>query len=163
MSAAPGALDPQTGLPRGVYTTPDGQLMRKIPRFVSAGVDEEGPYEEHDWREVPVMVGRPGDPGQIAQQQQRAKSMGVDFYHPTLGWLRRGQKREQEWPQNLGTVAAPRERTRRRVVAPEEPPVIVESTEVIHTAAADELLPPTVAEPPSHTRRRTPVAAAGEE
>lgn len=122
------------GLPPGAIMDPDGQIKHRNPRLIARGEDEEGPWEEHEWLEVNAIIGRPGDPAEIRDQQRRARALGFDFYHPTLGWLRRGVKRQEEWPQNLGSMVKPRERTRTRVAVAAEPePAIQESVEVLET------------------------------
>ena len=131
------------GLPPGAYMAPDGQIMHRNPRLTARGEDEQGPWEEHEWQETHAIIGRPGDPTELREQQRRARSLGADFYHPTMGWLRRGIKRQQEWPQNLGSTVKPRERTRTRVVTHSEPePEIQESVEVLATNAPGAEGPP---------------------
>lgn len=39
-------------------------------------------------------------PGMVLEQ---AREMGLDFYSPSLGWIRSGVKRETDSPENLGT------------------------------------------------------------
>lgn len=62
----------------------------------------------------PVVMPLATDPASIAEAQAKARARGADFYHPKLGWLRWGVKREQEHPDNLGHDG--RRYPRRRVV-----------------------------------------------
>lgn len=109
--------------PEGVYRDPETrQLMRMRLRFRGfvneAGLPwqtGDGPrYEEHDEVPHPCVVADAGDsPDEIDRRWNEAIRYEQDFYHPRLGWLAFGRKREQEWPQNEGAGVVRYQRRRR--------------------------------------------------
>ncbi len=43
----------------------------------------------------------------VAATLEEARREGWDFFHPQLGWIRRGFKREQEYPEQVGETYSP--------------------------------------------------------
>jgi hypothetical protein len=136
-------MNPASMLPNldaiGVYRDDrTGRLMRLIPRFKGFFREDGRPwesetdglrYEGHD--EIPVLCIVPPvgiDEVELHKMQRAAAMAGTDFYHPTLGWLRGGRKRELDHPENLGRGVVQNRRRYRLSPVPIEPapvPVIV--------------------------------------
>jgi len=115
-------------MPDGIYRV-GRQWMRDVPRFKGFVREDGDPwlseddgvrFEVHDY--VPrkcVVPPVDADETQIYEMRRTAALAMTDFWHPELGWLRCGTKRETENPENLGNGAIKyrRERTASPVVA----------------------------------------------
>lgn len=90
-------------LPPGVYEK-GGRYFRDVKHRVRE-IEREGAkvYEvQIKPREVYLGSGA-RDAKLIEADRLAAKKAGLDFYHPTWGWLRHGWKRELEARENLGS------------------------------------------------------------
>jgi hypothetical protein len=126
-------------MPEGIYRV-GRQTMRDVPRF-KGFVREDGQpwlseddgdrYEVHDY--VPrkcIVPPIDADEKTIDQMRRSAALAMTDFWHPDLGWLRCGTKRETEHPDNLGAGAV--KYRRERVASP-----VVPDTALDVSAASD--------------------------
>jgi len=95
------------GLPEGVYKR-DGKFYHEVPLRVVRDPDGSR-YEQIVEREVMIVNPYETDESAIHEAREKAAAKGLDFYDPrsvngqVIGWLDRGRKRRDEWPENLGS------------------------------------------------------------
>lgn len=122
-------------LPEGVYRDDAGRLMRK--RYEFRGFFNElgerwtddmsgQKFESHDEIPHPVILALLTDSDEeVERKRLSAVRASADFWHPRLGWLRNGRKKETEWPENLGSSVIKRERRFQPVPVEDDEPEMV--------------------------------------
>lgn len=116
-------------LPEGVFRDDANQLARNRYEFRGFVTEDGKPwegvgpkFEKHDLIPHAVIIALATDSDlDIERKRADAIKVAADFYHPHLGWLRNGRKREQEWPENLGNGVILRDSVIRPVATVDEP------------------------------------------
>jgi hypothetical protein len=99
---------PEPISPKGLPLSPDAMLTAlgvtrdeegRIVRYVEKSTGRIVVVDSEEYDEVEVEKRFVAPPGMKIGE---ARLEHLDFYDPTLGWMRDGRKREKEHPDNLG-------------------------------------------------------------
>lgn len=94
-------IDPVLAL-AGAYWNDERYLVRDV--VVKPSVVEEITRDGKRYRRVHAPETRQRHVAPPGMSIEDARTHGLDFFSPSAGWIRGGVKREQEYPENLGSV-----------------------------------------------------------
>jgi hypothetical protein len=101
----PGAYRNEDGVPYRDVPVPTGRV-REVKDAADKVVKRQAIYRKQQRLVMLVADPTPGGLVETAKKCKRAANEhGPDFYHPRLGWIRWGTKREVDVAENLGTGA----------------------------------------------------------